>query len=297
MQLTLFKLHTPAPTIGRYFGGKALPPVRRWIVANGPRRCSAYVEAFGGLFSTGLARERSLIEIYNEINPSTRNLIAAIRDDVGPLVERLNATQWSRELYEECRHRLEQGPDAYSAMIQCCLSHIGGGVDPSSPIGTSDNRIARYAYDTMVDCTLGYMGGGCDRRKHGGTSAGQIAEVGSRRFDYLYEVSARLQGVQILGEDAIALIRSITNPTTFIYVDPPYVPDQRVGGKYAYDFTLDQHIALLEAIRQSSAMVMVSNYDNGLYNESLQGWRTDTRSTQSSGRHRRIEKIWMNYGN
>lgn len=265
-QLTLFDTFTPAPTIGRYFGGKALPAVRKWIIGH-IRPHTKYVETFGALYSVGLGKPPSLIEQYNEINPSTRALITTIRDDVGPLVERLNATQWSRELYEECRHRLEQGPDAYSAMVQCCLSHIGGGVDPSSPIGTSDSRIARY----------------------------DLTEMESRRFDYLYEVSDRLQGVWITGEDAIALTFSIAEPTTFIYADPPYVPEKRVGGRYAYDFTLGQHVALLEAIRQSPAMVMISNYDNDLYNEALQGWRTDTRPAKSTGRSDRLEKIWMNY--
>lgn len=279
-QLTLFSLPNPAPTIGRYFGGKALRSVRHWIVSNGPPRCETYTEIFGGLFSAGLTRERSPVEIYNEINPSTRTLITAIRDNVAPLVEQLNSTRWSRELYEDCRHQLEQGPDAYSAMVQCCLGHIGGGVDPALSIGTSDSRIARYAYDAMVD---------------GGTSAGRIAEVESRRFDYLHEVSARLRGVQILGEDAIALASTFVNPTTFIYADPPYVPDERVGGKYAYDFTVEQHIELLSVLRNIPAMVMVSNYDNALYNEALHGWRTDTRPTKSSGRSDRFEKIWMNY--
>lgn len=305
-QLSLFpmpKIYKPAPTIGRYFGGKAAPRVRKWIIEQivtyyisradlfNPFLYTRYVELFGGLYSTGLGLPPVETEIYNEINPATRMLIAAIRDEVELLIEQLNNTQWSRELYEECKRCLQKGPDAYAAMVQCCLGLIGGGVDPTKSIGTSDSRIARYAYDSMVDCTLGYLGGGVGRRK--GTSDEWIRRAQGRRFDYLREVSLRLQGVQIMDWDAIALLRSINDPKTLFYGDPPYVPSTRVGGEYAYEFSLQQHEDFLTAAKESPAMIFISNYDNELYNEALQGWHTATLPTKSMGGSDRIEKLWI----
>lgn len=278
-QLSLFpmpKIYKPTPTIGRYFGGKAAPRVRKWMIQQiiayyssqadlfNPFLFTRYVELFGGLYSTGLGLPPVESEIYNEINPATRMLIAAIRDDVEPLIERLNTTRWSRELYEESKNRLQERPDAYAAMVQCCLGLIGGGVDPSESTGTSDSRIARY------------------------TSNGQ-----GRRFDYLREVSLRLQGVQIMDWDAIALLRSIDDPNTLFYGDPPYLLSTRVGGEYAYEFSLQQHEEFLVAAKESPAMILISNYDNDLYNEALEGWHTATLSVKSMGGSDRIEKLWI----
>ncbi len=56
-----------------------------------------------------------------------------------------------------------------------------------------------------------------------------------------------------------------------------------------------QHIELLELIKQSKSKVIISAYDNGLYNEYLKGWYTDEKNTIAQAGKHRTEKIYMNY--
>ena len=41
--------------------------------------------------------------------------------------------------------------------------------------------------------------------------------------------------------------------------------------------------------------VMISGYDNDLYNNILDGWRKEQISTQAECGIKRVETLWMNY--
>ena len=285
--------------VGRYFGGKAKKKVRSRLVS---LFCShkKYVETHGGLWSVGLWKWRSLQEVYNEINPSTFALMLEIRDNPAPLIKKLNETIWSRELYQECKAILLEHPDPYATMVQCCLSHIGGGIDPRSSVGVSQSRIDRYApseteyaYSVMVDCVAGFLGGGVKGDR--GTSAARIKEISGRKFDYLYRVSDRLSGVEFSRKDALEVIQENDDPDTLIYIDPPYLKSTRVSGEYAFDYTEQQHKELLNAVVSSRAKIVLSNYDNDLYNDALKGWRKTNFITKSSGWSDRREEVWLNW--
>lgn len=42
-------------------------------------------------------------------------------------------------------------------------------------------------------------------------------------------------------------------------------------------------------------MIVISGYDNGMYNEALAGWNTDEKPTTAQMGLHRIEKLWMNF--
>jgi DNA adenine methylase len=63
--------------------------------------------------------------------------------------------------------------------------------------------------------------------------------------------------------------------------------------------TESDHRELLEAIRNCKAKIIISNYDNELYNEQLQSWQRIELDTFVSiarpGAINRTEVLWMNY--
>ena len=52
---------------------------------------------------------------------------------------------------------------------------------------------------------------------------------------------------------------------------------------------------MLEILKQSKSKIILSGYDNDLYNDMLPDWRTDTKQTTAQMGLHRTEKIWMNF--
>jgi len=56
-----------------------------------------------------------------------------------------------------------------------------------------------------------------------------------------------------------------------------------------------QHVELLDALKEHPGPVILSGYDNDLYNEHLQGWKKLHRRAQAEGGAVRTETVWLNY--
>lgn len=83
----------------------------------------------------------------------------------------------------------------------------------------------------------------------------------------------------------------------FIYCDPPYKMDTRRSSRrlYLFDWTADEeHVEFLTMASTATCSVMISAYENDLYNEILKGW--NTHRFNSMTRHGlREEIIYYNY--
>ena len=97
----------------------------------------------------------------------------------------------------------------------------------------------------------------------------------------------RLKNAQIENLPAIELIRRYDTPDVFMYVDPPYLHGTRKNYLYRYEMEDDEHIELLKLLVEHPGKVLLSGYDNDLYNQILIGWRKVGIP--------RVETLWMNY--
>lgn len=115
-------------------------------------------------------------------------------------------------------------------------------------------------------------------------------------------VHARLNGVAVLGRDALAVIRQQDGPDTLFYLDPPYLPGTRTAPDvYAHEMTDADHRRLLAAARGAAGKVMLSGYPNGLYDGELAGWarhEITTPNHAAGGKRKRrvVEVVWCNFG-
>lgn len=85
---------------------------------------------------------------------------------------------------------------------------------------------------------------------------------------------------------------------SLLYLDPPYMPETRTSNAcYEHEMTEADHKRLLLAAKQhdpESVKIIISGYDNPLYNEMLKGWwRKDFQAMTRGGV--RTETIWLNY--
>ena len=56
-----------------------------------------------------------------------------------------------------------------------------------------------------------------------------------------------------------------------------------------------KHKELLNVLKQSNSKIIISGYDNKLYNSELKDWFTDEKKTTAQMGLHRTEKIWMNF--
>ena len=109
------------------------------------------------------------------------------------------------------------------------------------------------------------------------------------------EVCERLKEAQIENIDAIELIRRYNDENTLIYCDPPYLQSLRKKNMYAHEISEEYHIELLKVLKESKSKIVLSGYDNQLYNNALIGWNTDEKKTTAQMGKHRVEKLWLNF--
>src|SRR5271170_3766470 len=119
--------------------------------------------------------------------------------------------------------------------------------------------------------------------------------------DRLDKVFQRLRGVRVENRDARELVTMFSDrPATLIYLDPPYFTKRDHG--YVIDANdEDFHTELLKVCKKSRCMLLISAYENDLYDRLLMpkdGWKkwlvhTHTRDTTGKD-YDRTEVLWMN---
>ena len=113
----------------------------------------------------------------------------------------------------------------------------------------------------------------------------------------ILEASERLRGVQIENRPAVQLIKEFNHENVLIYADPPYVMSSRSckRGQYKYEMTDEDHEELLDALLNHKGPVLLSGYQNSLYDRYLKDWKAETivARTQTAGKS--TEVLWMNF--
>lgn len=139
-----------------------------------------------------------------------------------------------------------------------------------------------------------------------------ISETPFSRFEYdmAYEVNenddiietsrkflVQCWQVQIENRPAIELIKRFKYPNVLIYADPPYVLYTRTGKQYAHEMTDQDHVELLETLLQHPGSVIISGYQNELYDSILKGWNKNSINSNAEYYQgiSKTEVIWMNF--
>lgn len=112
---------------------------------------------------------------------------------------------------------------------------------------------------------------------------------------WILEAAERLRKVQIENRPAVEVIKRHRYPNVLIYADPPYLLGTRTAKQYRCEMTDDDHIKLLEALLDHPGPVILSGYENELYNDMLKGWNKENINALAEHGLPRVETIWMNY--
>jgi len=108
------------------------------------------------------------------------------------------------------------------------------------------------------------------------------------------EIAERLKSVQIEQQPAVELIRRYNRDDVLIYADPPYVLATRSGRMYKHEMGDDDHAELLDVLDEHPGPVLLSGYDNPMYNERLRHWHREERRVAAEAGQIRTEVLWIN---
>lgn len=247
----------------KYPGAKSR--LAEWICSFIPPH-KVYLEPFAGSLSVLFNKPRSHIETVNDLNKEVVNFFRVLREYPELLIRLIEMTPYSREEYKR----------AYE------------------PADNNVERARRF-------CVRCWMGFGASNLYMNGFKTGQQsnspnpARAWSELPETIKLASERLQGVQIECLPAVELIKRYNTPDVFIYADPPYLRSTRKNYLYKHEMTDEEHRELLEVLLEHPGKVLLSGYDNDLYNMMLAGWHKVSKETQAEHGLKRIEVLWMNF--
>lgn len=236
-----------------------------WICEYIPKH-DVYLEPFAGSLAVLFNKQRSHIETVNDLDEEIVNFFRILRNRGEELEQLISLTPFSRREYE-------------SAYEFC---------------GDELERARRFA----VKCWMGF---GCGNRYRNGFKSGQQthspnpAKAWSELPGTMKLATERLKGVQIENLPATELIKRYDTKDVFIYADPPYLNGTRKNYLYNYEMSDEDHVELLDLLVEHSGKILLSGYDNDLYNNALHGWNKVQKNTRAECGIKRTETLWMNY--
>lgn len=101
--------------------------------------------------------------------------------------------------------------------------------------------------------------------------------------------------MQIEHRPAAELIQRFNFPNVLVYADPPYVLSTRHGKQYRCEMDDAAHAELLDVLEAHKGQVMISGYDNHLYNNRLRDWHREEIICYSQANSKKREVLWMNF--
>lgn len=247
----------------KYPGGKWR--ISEWILSFFPEH-KVYVEPFFGSGACFFNKKPAYIETINDMNGDIVNLFRVCRDYPEELATSINLTPFSRDEFISCNASSDNPIEQARRTL----------VRYHQSFGTSNS--SRNSWKN----TQTYGGPRCD------TMWNHLPET-------IVKCCERLKEAQIENTDALTLIERYNDEHTLIYCDPPYLQSLRKRNLYACEMKDEQHIKMLNLLKKSKSQIVLSGYDNDLYNSELSDWNTAEKETTAQYGLHRTEKLWMNF--
>lgn len=252
-------------TVLKYPGAKNR--IAEWICAQIPIH-DVYLEPYFGSGAVFFNKTPSRIETINDLDGNVVNFFHVIREYPEELAYQLSMTPFGRDEYY----------DAFQVK------------DTDSDI----ERARKFA----VRCWQGF---GCSNLYRNGFRSSQqsTSPHTTKEWNAIPErillAAERLKNAQIENLPALEVIKRYDTSDVFMYVDPPYLHGTRKNYLYKHEMEDEEHVQLLEVLKSHPGKVLLSGYDNELYNDMLAGWKKLSKKTQAEAGIPRLETLWMNY--
>lgn len=242
--------------------------IAEWIISFFPEHHS-YLEPFFGSGAVLFNKPRSNIETVNDLDGNVVNLFEWIKKDPERLAHEIYWTPYARRVYD----------DAFAAI-------------PEDSLGKAVNFYIRlnmgHGFRTKGE-KVGWKNDVKGREKAYATADW------TRLPEKIIQAAERLRGVQIENKPAAELIQRFNYPNVLIYADPPYVLSTKCRKQYRCEMDDVAQNDLLDVLMAHKGPVLLSGYDNDLYNDRLRGWHREETYCYSQVCSKKQEILWMNF--
>lgn len=222
-----------------YYGGKQrlVPEILPLI----PKH-TQYVEPFCGGAAVFWAKEPSAHEVINDLDGRVVNFYRVLQTRFGELQSMIRGT-----LHSEAEHR----------WAKSVLADV-----------EADEVDRAWAFWVQTNMSFGKKIGAGFAFDDGRTAATTLRN----RENFTADYSERLEPAEIFSRDAVDLIKLKDSPTTFFYIDPPYVSSE--CGHYK-GYTSADFQRLLDTLSTLQGKFLLSSYPEPelLTMRALNGWQ------------------------
>jgi len=258
-------------TVLKYPGSKW--STAEWIISFFPPGYEkmTYLEPYFGSGAVFFNKKRSSVETINDLDSNVVNLFKVIREHPEELAHLIKYTPWAREEYKNSYIETDEPIEKARRFLVRMWMAIGA---KSSDITGFRNVIKGVN--------------------------GNIPHWNNRLPDRILEAAERLQHtencvVQIECQPALQLIERYDRENVLMYIDPPYLLHTRSKRIYKHEMKDSDHLELLEVLKRSKAKIILSGYENDMYNSLLEGWHKESKTCLKEAGLSATEIIWMNY--
>ena len=228
----------------------------------------SYLEPYFGSGAVLFNKYPSAIETINDIDGDITNFFIVLREQPDRLAEAISLTPYSRDVFNDAHENRGSGSfdRAYRFAIR---SKMGHGFKTYQKTGFKTDVYARER-SYCVSCW-------------------------NRMPEDILKAAERLKNVQIENRPAIDLIRKFNHDNVLIYADPPYLLDTRGGRQYRYEMNTQDHLVMLDVLKQHKGTVILSGYPNEMYDRELKGWNKIVQKSYNQNSEKRTEVLWYNF--
>ena len=228
----------------------------------------SYLEPYFGSGAVLFNKPPSAIETVNDIDGDIVNFFRVLRERPEELAKAISLTPYARDVFDDAN--ANRGTSDFDRAYRFAIrSKMGHGFKTNTKTGFKVDVFARER-SYCVDCW-------------------------NRLPRDLLEAAMRLKSVQIENRPALDLIRKFNHDNVLIYADPPYLLKTRGGKQYRHEMTDQDHLDLLDALKQHKGSVILSGYPSEMYDRELKGWGRITRKSYNQNAEQRTEVLWCNY--
>ena len=228
----------------------------------------SYLEPFFGSGAVLFHKPPSAIETVNDIDGDIVNFFRVLREQPDDLAEEISLTPYARDVFNDA-HENRGTTDFDRAYRFAIRSKMGHGFKTYQKTGFKIDVYARER-SYCVSCW-------------------------NRMPLDILEAAKRLKGVQIENRPALDIIKRFNYDNVLIYADPPYLLHTRGGKQYRYEMTEQDHLDLLDALKQHRGTVILSGYPSDLYDRELRGWSRIASKSYNQNADQRTEVLWCNF--
>ena len=253
----------------KYYGGKSY--MTNIIIDQFPKDYEVYVEGFGGGASVLFQKDKTPLEVYNDLGENVYSLFKVLSDKelFKQMKEKLDLTYYSSDIRKEFIEDLKRND----------LSLVDRAYKYFYVNRSSFNGVGGFSTTLLV------------RRNMSKSVSDYLSAI-----DGLSEVHNRLSSVIIENRNIFDLIEKYDDKNVFFYLDPPYVHDTRSSStEYEHEMSDDDHENFVNMLLNGKGKFLVSGYEHPIYRKLVSNdWNLYKYNSPNSNSDR-TECLWYNY--